>query len=184
MGNSSFASKSALYRSRATFPSLEEVTKARIEHALRHRRKAQSHTSLAVTFKASHSILGRMFRRNEGLYSMSDCSSSQSWKWSGKDSGDVLHALMAQVRKFTVSIFMVGESCFHTEYPMRGGWRRNWKPRSGLGTRRVHLEEAHTWKGRTLQGNRATRVIYSINIVFNSSYDLPTYSNINFIDIT
>ena len=37
-------------------------------------------TSLAVTFKASHSILGRMFRKNVGLYSISERSSSASLK--------------------------------------------------------------------------------------------------------
>lgn len=37
---------------------------------------------------------------------MSDCSSSASLKWRGKERGEVLHALTAQVRKFTVSIFM------------------------------------------------------------------------------
>ncbi len=63
-------------------------------------------TSLAVTLNASQSILGRIFHRKEGLYSMSDCSSSASSKWRGKERGEALHALTAQVRKFTVSIFM------------------------------------------------------------------------------
>lgn len=39
---------------------------------------------------------------------MSDCSSSASLKWSGKERGEVLHALTAQVRKFAVRIFMSG----------------------------------------------------------------------------
>ena len=64
------------------------------------------HTSLAVTFNASQSILGRTLHRKEGLYSMSDCSSSASSKWRGKERGEVLHALTAQVRKFTVRIFI------------------------------------------------------------------------------
>ena len=37
---------------------------------------------------------------------MSDCSSSASLKWSGKERGEVLHALTAQVKKFTVRIFI------------------------------------------------------------------------------
>lgn len=37
---------------------------------------------------------------------MSDCSSSASLKCSGNDRGEDLQALMAQVRKLTVSIFM------------------------------------------------------------------------------
>ena len=65
-----------------------------------------THTSLAVIVNASQSTLGRRFDRKEGLYSMSDCSSSASLKWRGKERGEVLHALTAQVRKFTVSIFM------------------------------------------------------------------------------
>ena len=65
-----------------------------------------THTSLAVILNASQSTLGRRFDRKEGLYSMSDCSSSASLKWRGKERGEVLHALTAQVRKFTVSIFM------------------------------------------------------------------------------
>ena len=64
------------------------------------------HTSLAVTFNASQSILGRTLHKKEGLYSMSDCSSSASLKWRGKERGEVLHALTAQVRKFTVRIFI------------------------------------------------------------------------------
>ena len=47
-----------------------------------------------------------MFQRKEALYSMSDCSSSASSRWRGNDRGEVLHALTAQARKFTVSIFM------------------------------------------------------------------------------
>ena len=64
-------------------------------------------TSLAVTFNASHSILGRMFRKKEGLYSMSERSSSASLKCKGNDRVEVLHALTAQVRKLTVRIFIV-----------------------------------------------------------------------------
>ena len=37
---------------------------------------------------------------------MSDCSSSASLKWRGKERGEALHVLTAQVRKFTVNIFM------------------------------------------------------------------------------
>ncbi len=50
--------------------------------------------------------------------------------------------------------------------------------------RRVHLEEAHTWKGRTLQAYRVTGILYSINVVFNSSNNLLTYSKINLVGIT
>ena len=64
------------------------------------------HTSLAVTFNASQSILGRTLHKKEGLYSTSDCSSSASLKWRGKERGEVLHALTAQVRKLTVRIFI------------------------------------------------------------------------------
>ena len=63
-------------------------------------------TSLAVTFNASQSILGRTLHRKDGLYSISDCSSSASLKWRGKEREEVLHALTAQVRKFTVRIFI------------------------------------------------------------------------------
>ena len=69
------------------------------------------HTSLAVTFSASQSILGRRLHRKEGLYSMSDCSSSASLKWRGKERGEVLHALTAQVKKFTVRIFISDVMC-------------------------------------------------------------------------
>lgn len=93
------------------FYTLMEIDKT-MEYGTKHvpawlRESLQSHTSFAVIFKASQSTLGRMLHRKEGLYSMSDCSSSQSWKWSGNDSGDVLQALTAQVRKLTVSIFIV-----------------------------------------------------------------------------
>lgn len=64
-------------------------------------------TSAAVTLKASHSIRGKIFRMKVGLYSISVCSSSASWKCKGKDSGEVLQALTAQVRKFTVRIFIL-----------------------------------------------------------------------------
>ena len=66
----------------------------------------KTHTSWAVTLNASQSILERMLDRKDGLYSMSDCSSSASSKWRGNERGEVLHALTAQVRKLTVSIFM------------------------------------------------------------------------------
>ena len=66
----------------------------------------RAHTSWAVTLNASQSILERMLDRKDGLYSMSDCSSSASSKWRGNERGEVLHALTAQVRKLTVSIFM------------------------------------------------------------------------------
>ena len=49
-----------------------------------------------------------MFWRNVGLYSISNRSSSASRKWRGKERGDVLQALTAQVRKLMVRIFMVG----------------------------------------------------------------------------
>ena len=64
------------------------------------------HTSVAVTFSASQSTLGRIFLKNEGLYSISDCSSSASRKCSGKDNEELLHAFTAQVKKLTVSIFI------------------------------------------------------------------------------
>ena len=38
---------------------------------------------------------------------MSDCSSSASLKWRGKESGEALQALMAHVKKLTVIIFIV-----------------------------------------------------------------------------
>lgn len=69
-------------------------------------------TSFAVIFKASQSILGRMFCKKERLYSMSDCSSSASLKCNGKERGEDLQALMAHVRKLTVRIFMVGYRCW------------------------------------------------------------------------
>ena len=63
-------------------------------------------TSAAVISKASHSMRGRMLRMKRGLYSISCCSSSASRKWRGKDCGEVLQALMAQVKKLTVRIFI------------------------------------------------------------------------------
>lgn len=71
-----------------------------------HFQKHSFRTSLAVIFNASQSTLGRTFCRKIGLYSISDCSSSASLKWSGKESEELLHALTAHVRKFTVSIFI------------------------------------------------------------------------------
>lgn len=58
---------------------------------------------------ASHSKRGRIFCRKVGLYSSSRRSNSASWKWSGNEAAEVLHALTAQVRKFTVSNFIVDE---------------------------------------------------------------------------
>ena len=74
--------------------------------SLHAKRRHKSHTSFAVTFNASQSTLGNIFLKNEGLYSISDCSSSASWKCSGKESGEVLHALTAHVKKFTVRTFI------------------------------------------------------------------------------
>jgi hypothetical protein len=54
----------------------------------------------------------------------------------------------------------------------------------GSSPRRVHLEEAHTWKERTLLGKTVTRIFYSTNIVFNGFNNLPTYSKITFVGIT
>lgn len=65
-------------------------------------------TSEAVTLKPSQSIRGRMLAMKVGLKSISCCSSSASRKWRGKDCGDVLQALTAQVRKLTVRIFICG----------------------------------------------------------------------------
>ena len=84
------------------------------DRCLQRRKAHEAHTSLAVTLNASQSILGRMFRKKEGLYSMSDCSSSASLKWRGKERGEVLHALTAQVRKFTVNIFIL-ESLYQNQ---------------------------------------------------------------------
>ena len=65
-----------------------------------------THTSVAVTFSPSQSTLGRIFLKKEGLYSISDCSSSASRKCRGKDNEEDLHAFTAQVKKLTVSIFI------------------------------------------------------------------------------
>ena len=63
--------------------------------------------STAVALKASQSSLGSMLRRNWGLYSVSLPCNSASLKCSGKDAGEVLQALTAQVTKLTVRIFMI-----------------------------------------------------------------------------
>ena len=63
-------------------------------------------TSEAMTLNASHSIRGSKLRREIGLYSISDTSSSASRKWRGKLVGEVLHDLTAHVRKLAVRIFM------------------------------------------------------------------------------
>lgn len=72
-------------------------------------------TSVATVLMASQSRRGRMFCTKAGLYSTSRCSSSASWKWRGKDLGEVLQALTAQVRKLTVKSFIscckVGAVC-------------------------------------------------------------------------
>lgn len=47
-----------------------------------------------------------MFLMNLGLYSISDSSSSASRKCKGYESGETLHALTAQVKKFAVNIFI------------------------------------------------------------------------------
>ena len=48
-----------------------------------------------------------MFFRNNGLYSISVCSSSASRKCSGKEDGEVLQAFTAQVRKLAVRSFIL-----------------------------------------------------------------------------
>lgn len=67
----------------------------------------EKRTSVAVTFNASHSIRGSMLARKVGLYSPSTCSSSASRKWRGKEAGEDLQALTAQVRKLAVRIFIL-----------------------------------------------------------------------------
>lgn len=87
-------------------------------------------TSEAVTLKPSQSIRGRMLAMKVGLKSISCCSSSASRKWRGKDCGDVLQALTAQVRKLTVRIFICGGTgCFGEG---DGVWGKSWPCRTGF----------------------------------------------------
>lgn len=65
-------------------------------------------TSLAVTRRLSQSTRGSTLRMNSGWKSNSCCSSSASWKCSGKEAAEVLHSLTAQVTKLAVMTFMVG----------------------------------------------------------------------------
>lgn len=58
-------------------------------------------------FMASHSSLGSMFLMKRTFMSISTCSSSASFGWSGKAAGVDLHVLRAHVRKLRVSTFIV-----------------------------------------------------------------------------
>ena len=64
-------------------------------------------TSLAVVRSPSQFIRGKTLRTNSGWKSRSCCSSSASRKWSGKEDDEALQLLMAQVKKFTVIIFIM-----------------------------------------------------------------------------
>lgn len=68
-------------------------------------------TSVAVTRRLSQSTRGRTLRINSGWKSSSVCSSSASWKCSGKEAGEVLQSLTAQVTKLAVMTFMVVVGC-------------------------------------------------------------------------
>lgn len=64
-------------------------------------------TSFAVTRRLSQSMREITLRMNSGWKSNSCISNSASWKWRGKDAGEVLHSLTAQVTKLAVMTFMV-----------------------------------------------------------------------------
>ena len=91
-------------------------------------------TSEAVTLNPSQSMRGRILAMKVGLKSISCCSSSASRKWRGKDCGEVLQALTAQVRKLTVRIFISGgtgvlkrgEGVLGKFWPCRGGIGVGW----------------------------------------------------------
>jgi hypothetical protein len=64
-------------------------------------------TSSATPLSSSHIRRGRMFLRNARLRSVSRISRSASRGWRGNAAGEVLHVLMAQVRKLRVRSFML-----------------------------------------------------------------------------
>jgi len=78
-------------------------------------------TSLHNTRNSAHINRGSMFLRNGRLISASRISSSASRGCNGKDAGFVLHVLMAHVRKFSVSSFMLAgsRSLFKLAWPSR-----------------------------------------------------------------
>lgn len=64
-------------------------------------------TSVAVMVSAAQSTRGRMLYMSLGFSSMVSETSSQSLGWRGKEAMLDLHALTAQVRKLSVSSFII-----------------------------------------------------------------------------
>lgn len=98
-------------------------------------------TSLAVTCNPSQSIRGVMLRMKSASKSSSCNSSSASRKWSGKDAGDVLQLLTAQVIKLAVITFIMFKWKGLKRQKEEKVWRQGNKRQSEVCTLRIMSHE-------------------------------------------
>ena len=97
-------------------------------HAYLYTEREINITSAAFVRRASQSSRGRMLLIKDGFRSTSACCSSASLKWRGNEAAVLLHALTAQVKKFTVSNFISArQSKYNCERTLRPSQR--WKAR-------------------------------------------------------